>query len=111
MIVNKPWGHEDIWALTEKYVGKILHINKGQQLSRQYHKVKDESIYVLKGLLILELGEDPIEVKILKEGENYRITPNTVHRFRSLYDPVTLVEVSTPEIDDVVRLQDDYGRK
>jgi len=111
MIVNKPWGHENIWALTEKYVGKILHINKGQQLSRQYHKVKDESIYVLKGLLILELGEDPIEVKILKEGENYRITPNTVHRFRSLYDPVTLVEVSTPEIDDVVRLQDDYGRK
>ena len=110
MIVNKPWGHENIWALTEKYVGKILHINKGQQLSRQYHKVKDESIYVLKGLLILELGEDPIEVKILKEGENYRITPNTVHRFRSLYDPVTLVEVSTPEIDDVVRLQDDYGR-
>ena len=111
MIVNKPWGHENVWALTEKYVGKILHINKGQQLSRQYHKVKDESIYVLKGLLILELGEDPIEVKILKEGENYRITPNTVHRFRSLYDPVTLVEVSTPEIDDVVRLQDDYGRK
>ena len=110
MIVNKPWGHENVWALTEKYVGKILHINKGQQLSRQYHKVKDESIYVLKGLLILELGEDPIEVKILKEGENYRITPNTVHRFRSLYDPVTLVEVSTPEIDDVVRLQDDYGR-
>mgnify|MGYP004449964063 CR=1 FL=1 len=110
MIVNKPWGHEEIWAETDKYVGKILHINKGHQLSRQYHKVKDESIYVLKGLLILELGEDPIEVKILKEGQNYRITPNTVHRFRSLYDPVTLVEVSTPEVDDVVRLQDEYGR-
>ena len=111
MIINKPWGHEEIWAETDKYVGKILRINKGHQLSRQYHKVKDESIYVLKGLLILELGEDPIEVKILKEGENYRITPNTVHRFRSLYDPVTLVEISTPEIDDVVRLQDDYGRE
>jgi len=110
MIVNKPWGHEEIWAETDKYVGKILHINKGHQLSRQYHKVKDESIYVLKGLLILELGEDPIEVKILNEGQNYRITPNTVHRFRSLYDPVTLVEVSTPEVDDVVRLQDEYGR-
>ncbi len=111
MKVEKPWGHEIRWAINEKYLGKILHINRGQQLSRQYHEIKDETVYVLNGVLILELGKDPVETKVLTEGESYRITPNTVHRFRAPFEGyVRLIEVSTPEIDDVVRLEDDYGR-
>ena len=113
--INKPWGHEEVWAHTDKYVGKILFINRGEKLSRQYHEIKDETICVLDGVLILELGsgtlEDPIEINILKEGESYRIKPLTVHRFGApLSGYVKLVEVSTPELDDVIRLEDDYGR-
>ncbi len=81
MKVKKPWGHEIRWAVNDKYLGKILHINRGCQLSRQYHEVKDETIFVLNGVLILELGKDPIETKVIPEGESYRILPNTVHRF------------------------------
>ena len=111
MKVNKPWGHEIRWAVNEKYLGKILHIKKDSQLSRQYHEVKDETIYVLKGVLILELGQSPFETKYLSEGQSYRIAPNTIHRFRSPPDSfVELIEVSTPEIEDVVRIEDDYGR-
>ena len=111
MKVNKPWGHEIRWAINDKYLGKILHISRGSKLSRQYHEIKDETIYVLNGVLILELGQDPIEKKILKEGESYRIKPNTIHRFMAPPDSyVNLVEVSTPEINDVVRIEDDYGR-
>ena len=111
MKVDKPWGHEIRWAINEKYLGKILHINRGCQLSRQYHEIKDETIYVLNGILVLELGNDPVEIKILKEGENYRIEPMTIHRFRAPPDNwVKLIEVSTSEIDDVVRIEDDYGR-
>ena len=111
MKVDKPWGHEIRWAVNDKYLGKILHISRGHQLSRQYHEVKDETIYVLSGVLVLELGKDPIEKKILSEGESYRITPNTIHRFIAPPDCVVdLIEVSTPEIDDVVRVEDDYGR-
>jgi mannose-6-phosphate isomerase-like protein (cupin superfamily) len=116
--VNKPWGHEVRWAITEKYLGKILHINPAQRLSRQYHEVKDESIYVLSGLLILELGQDresndkPEKTLVLETGESYRIQPGTIHRFCAPSDTyVRLIEVSTPEIDDVVRLHDDYNRK
>ena len=109
--VEKPWGYEVRWAITEKYLGKILRINAGERLSRQYHEVKDETIYVLSGTLILELGqEDDLERIILGEGGTWRIMPGTVHRFCAPSGGCTLIEVSTPEIDDVVRLQDDYGR-
>ena len=115
MKVDKPWGHEIRWAINKKYLGKVLYIKAGRRLSKQYHKVKDETIYVLNGVLVLELGrgtdEEPVDVKVLKEGESHRITPNTIHRFRApLSSSVRLIEVSTPEIDDVVRLEDDYGR-
>tara|TARA_R100000455_G_C6145521_1_gene36894 strand:+ start:148 stop:486 length:339 start_codon:yes stop_codon:yes gene_type:complete len=111
MKVEKPWGHEIRWAINDKYLGKILHIDRDQQLSRQYHEVKDETIYVLAGVLMLELGNDPVVTKVLREGESHRIKPMTIHRFRAPSDcHVKLIEVSTPEIDDVVRLQDDYGR-
>ena len=115
--VDKPWGHEVRWAINNKYLGKILHINRSQKLSRQYHEVKDETIYVLQGLLILELGMDesknnkPEKIKILETGESYRIKPGMIHRFCAPNEGfVRLIEVSTPEIDDVVRLHDEYGR-
>ena len=115
--VDKPWGHEVRWAINDKYLGKILHIERGQKLSRQYHEVKDETIYVLQGLLILELGMDESKnnqaekIKVLETGESYRIKPGVIHRFIAPREGfVRLIEVSTPEIDDVVRLQDDYGR-
>ena len=108
MKVEKPWGHEIRWAITEKYLGKILHINAGQQLSLQYHEIKDESIYVLEGTLIVKDGERAV---ILEEGDAMRIKPGTVHRFCAPNGThVKLIEVSTPDIDDVVRLEDDYGR-
>ena len=109
--VEKPWGHEIRWAITEKYLGKIIHIEPGQRLSRQYHQVKDESVYVLEGTLILELHQEPqIEKLILKAGATWRIQPHVVHRFCAPSEGCTLIEVSTPEIDDVIRLEDDYGR-
>ena len=85
MKVDKPWGHEIRWAINEKYLGKILHINQGSRLSRQYHEVKDETIYVLEGVLLLELGDKEIETKIMGKGERYRIKPRTVHRFKVFY--------------------------
>jgi mannose-6-phosphate isomerase-like protein (cupin superfamily) len=108
MKVKKPWGFEIRWAITEKYLGKILHIDAGHQLSLQYHEIKDESIYVLEGTLIVKDGERAV---ILEEGDTMRIKPGTVHRFCAPNGThVKLIEVSTPEIDDVVRLEDDYGR-
>jgi mannose-1-phosphate guanylyltransferase len=107
MKVDKPWGHEIRWAITDKYLGKILRIEPGQKLSKQYHEVKDESIYVLEGVLVLELNDEKI---IMKPGASKRIVPGSVHRFAAPSDGCTLIEVSTPEIDDVVRLEDDYGR-
>ena len=110
--VENPWGHEEIWAHCDKYVGKLLVIEPGERLSRQYHEVKDETIYVLKGELVLEIGkEDNIERFLLGQGASYHITPQLVHRFAAPSIGCTLIEVSTPELDDVVRLQDDYGRK
>ena len=108
MKVDKPWGHEIRWAITEKYLGKILHIDAGHQLSLQYHEVKDESVYVLEGTLLVK---DKERVRILEEGESMRIQPGTIHRFCAPHTThVKLIEVSTPEIDDVIRLEDDYGR-
>jgi|TARA_Y100000996_G_scaffold414024_1_gene403772 mannose-6-phosphate isomerase len=116
-LVVKPWGYEDRWAITDKYLGKILHINAGHRLSLQYHREKDETIYVLKGSLLLELGphheytdtETSVKV-VLKEGESQRIRPGLIHRYCADKEDVVLIEVSTAEIDDVVRLQDDYNR-
>ena len=110
-LVAKPWGSEIRWAITEKYLGKILNIDPGQKLSRQYHEQKDESIYVLDGTLVLEIGKDDIETFILEAGASWRIKPGIVHRFCAPSSGCTLIEVSTPEINDVVRLEDDYNRK
>ncbi len=111
-IVEKPWGYENRWAVTDKYLGKILHINAGHKLSRQYHEIKDESIYVLEGTLVLELGQgEEIQKMILEQGASWRIEPNTVHRFAAPSGGCVLIEVSTPEIEDVVRLEDEYNRK
>ena len=108
MKVEKPWGHEIRWAINDKYLGKILHINAGNRLSLQYHEEKDETIYVMKGTAVVLLDEN---THILSEGESLRILPKQVHRYAAPPDgDVELIEVSTPEIDDVVRLQDDYGR-
>lgn len=110
-IIEKPWGKEEIWAETSAYVGKYLHINAGQRLSRQYHKVKEETIRVLEGELLLELGTgENITQRIMKKGEVYHISPTTVHRFCANKGNVILVEVSTTQLNDVVRLSDDYMR-
>lgn len=109
--INKPWGYEVWWALTDKYVGKILHINKDHSLSYQYHRVKDETIYVCSGEIILELEESgkPRELIRLAPGNARRITPLTKHRITAIEES-DLIEVSTPEVDDLVRLEDIYGR-
>ncbi len=111
MRVEKPWGHEIRWAINDKYLGKILYINKGHRLSKQYHEVKDETIYVLSGKLQVFVGPKDIELHI-PEGHALRIKPKEIHRFCAGFDTdVKLVEVSTPEIDDVVRIEDDYSRE
>jgi mannose-6-phosphate isomerase-like protein (cupin superfamily) len=109
--VNKPWGYEKIWAETDRYVGKIIFVRKGERLSLQLHRVKDETIYIVRGRLRLTLeGEDgELEVHELGPGEARRIAPGKRHRFEGAED-CELVEVSTPELDDVVRVEDDYGR-
>lgn len=109
--VEKPWGYELIWAKTPKYVGKILHINKGHMLSLQYHKIKEESILVYSGLLkflIEDDNGDMIEV-VLNPGEAHHVPVGYKHRMIALED-CDVFEVSTPELDDVVRLSDAYGR-
>jgi mannose-6-phosphate isomerase len=108
--VDKPWGYEEIWAETNKYVGKILTIFPNQRLSLQYHEKKEETIYVLEGRLIVWHSEDPDDITHIEKGGTYHVKPNTVHRFGSFIDICKLLEVSTPELDDVVRLADDYDR-
>ena len=111
--VEKPWGHEEIWAHTERYAAKILVIEAGQRLSLQFHERKDESILVTRGRLHLHLeGEDgELVVHELEPGEHRRIPVGRKHRFEAVSERVELIEVSTPELDDVVRLEDDYGRE
>ena len=109
--VDKPWGHELIWAHTERYVGKILHINAGHALSLQYHRKKDETIYVLRGRMRFEHyreGAAP-ETTELAAGDAFHITPGLRHRMVAVED-CDVLEASTPELDDVVRLEDRYGR-
>jgi mannose-6-phosphate isomerase-like protein (cupin superfamily) len=111
--VPKPWGHETIWALSERYVGKILHINAGHELSVQYHNRKDETVYLLSGEIVYRVqreGDDILDDMKLKVGESFRITPGTIHQMIAVTD-CDVLEVSTPEIDDVVRLSDKYGRE
>ena len=109
--VPKPWGHETIWAHTDRYVGKILHIKAGHALSVQYHERKDETVYLLSGELTYWVQQDG-EMKDMKlrQGESFRITPGTIHYMEAVTD-VDVLEASTPELDDVVRLEDRYGRE
>jgi mannose-6-phosphate isomerase len=108
--VEKPWGYELIWAHTDRYVGKVLHINKGESLSYQYHVVKDETVRLLSGLLEMDIESDGKRSKLrLAIGECLHITPGMKHRMVALED-CDVLEVSTPELDDVVRLEDRYGR-
>jgi mannose-6-phosphate isomerase len=110
--VPKPWGHETIWALSDRYVGKILHINAGQELSVQYHNKKDETVHLLSGEIAYRVQTRPnlLEDVKLRIGESFRITPGTIHQIVALTD-CDVLEVSTPELDDVVRLSDRYGRE
>lgn len=109
--VSKPWGHELIWAKTDGYVGKILVILKGQRLSYQYHEKKIETIYLAKGLMELEHQEPhgKCQTTVLKPGDSFHIPVGLRHRMSALED-CEVFEVSTPELDDVVRLEDDYKR-
>jgi mannose-6-phosphate isomerase len=109
--VPKPWGHETIWAHIEAYVGKILHINAGEALSVQYHNLKDETIYLLSGTLVYRIWENDAPVNVpLAIGEAFRITAGTVHQMEAITD-CDILEVSTPHLDDVVRIKDRYGRE
>jgi mannose-6-phosphate isomerase len=109
--VPKPWGHETIWARSDRYLGKILHINAGHELSVQYHNKKDETVHLLSGAIVYRVKNgDILEDMVLKVGESFRITPGTVHQMVALTD-CEVLEVSTPEVDDVVRLSDKYGRE
>jgi len=110
-VVEKPWGRETIWAKSSKYAGKILEINPGSRLSLQYHEHKEETIFVLEGNLLLDTEFNGRREQIaLETGRNYHISPGTIHRFSAGHNKVVLIEVSTPELSDVVRLEDDYNR-
>jgi mannose-6-phosphate isomerase len=111
--VEKPWGHELIWAKAAEYAGKLLFIRAGQALSLQFHREKDESWYVLEGKAELELGEAGqavLKTEIVGPGSAFRFPPGTVHRVTAVED-TTILEVSTPQLDDIVRLEDAYGRQ
>jgi quercetin dioxygenase-like cupin family protein len=108
--VEKPWGYELHWAKTDRYVGKLIHINKGHALSLQYHNIKDETIFLWRGKLLFEIEENGTLVgREMQPGESVHVTPGTVHRMTAI-DDTDVFEVSTPELHDVVRLEDRYGR-
>jgi mannose-6-phosphate isomerase len=110
--VEKPWGWELIWAHADAYVGKVLFVREGHSLSLQFHREKDESWYVESGRAKLELGETGnavLKTEVVSAGACFRYRPGTVHRVTALED-TTIIEVSTPQLDDVVRLEDAYGR-
>ena len=109
--VEKPWGYELHWAKTDRYVGKLIHVNAGHALSLQYHNLKDETIYLHAGRLLFEIQEGANRVaREMHPGERVHITPKTVHRMTAIEDS-DIFEVSTPELHDVVRLEDRYGRE
>jgi mannose-6-phosphate isomerase len=110
--VEKPWGHELIWAVTDRYVGKVLHIKKGEKLSLQYHNQKDETVMVWTGRMRFEHfteGQEP-QYTDMGPGEAFHVTPGLRHRMIALED-TDIFEVSTTELDDVVRIEDAYGRQ
>ena len=110
-LVEKPWGYEIRWAVTERYLGKILHVRKGEALSLQYHERKDEWLLVVRGAIDTEIGLDGGELRTQRmgEGDSIHLAPGTRHRMTAVED-TDIYEVSTPEMDDVVRLEDRYGR-
>jgi mannose-6-phosphate isomerase-like protein (cupin superfamily) len=111
--VEKPWGHELIWAKAEDYAGKVLFVRAGQALSLQFHREKDESWYVLAGRAELQLGkagQAVLKTEVVGAGAAFRFRPGTVHRVRAVED-TTILEVSTPQLEDIVRLEDEYGRE
>ena len=111
--VDKPWGYELIWAVTDAYAGKLLFVKAGESLSLQFHREKDESWLVQSGRAKLELGsagDAILKEEVIGPGASFRFPPGTVHRVTALED-TTILEVSTPELDDVVRLEDRYGRE
>ena len=110
--VEKPWGHELIWAHTDRYVGKILVIEAGRRLSLQRHEVKDETILVMSGRLRLTIeGDDGVvSQEELGPGDHRRVSTGRIHRYEAI-ERCELIEVSTPELDDVIRLEDDFGRE
>ena len=108
--IAKPWGYELIFAHTDRYVGKILHVNQGESLSLQYHEMKDETLYVVEGELRLTIEHEGDRRELsLKKGEAFHIPPRLIHRMEAVVD-TDIAEVSTTELDDVVRLEDRYGR-
>ena len=111
--VPKPWGYEIIWAKTDHYVGKILHVNAGEQLSVQYHNHKDETVHLLAGEMVYRVklpASDQLQDMKLKKGESCRVAPGPVHSIQAITD-CDILEASTPHLDDVVRLEDRYGRE
>ena len=112
-VVEKPWGREVIYASNELYIGKIIEINEGARLSLQLHEQKDETIYVLDGTLRLVIGDsvDTLRSRDLSEGVSFWVQTGQVHRYQAPYGSVRVLEVSTPHPNDVVRLEDDYGRE
>lgn len=116
--VEKPWGYELHWAKTDRYVGKLIHVNAGHALSLQYHNQKDETIFLWAGRMLFEIAEGhdgtagsvPLTKREMKPGEAVHVTPKTVHRMTAITD-CDIFEVSTPELQDVVRLEDRYGRQ
>ena len=109
--VDKPWGYEIRWAITDRYLGKILHVNRGEALSLQYHERKDEWLLVTKGSVDLEVGglDGELVTHRMREGDTVHMAPRTRHRITAIEDS-DIFEVSTPESEDVVRLEDRYGR-
>jgi mannose-6-phosphate isomerase len=109
--VDKPWGYELWWAQTDRYVGKIIHVKAGHALSLQYHNIKEETILLWSGRLLFEIQQgERLVAREMRAGERVHVTPKTVHRMTALEDS-DIFEVSTPETDDVVRLEDRYGRE
>ena len=109
--VNKPWGYELHWAKTDRYVGKLIHVDAGHALSLQYHNIKDETIYLQSGTMLFEIEiNGDLTSRTMMPGEFVHVTPKTVHRMTAITD-CDIFEVSTPELHDVVRLQDRYGRE
>jgi mannose-6-phosphate isomerase len=109
--VEKPWGYELIWAKTKDYVGKVLHINQGHKLSLQFHNIKEETIFIAKGkmLFVFENDQGVLEEILMNAGECHHIPPGKKHRMIGVED-CDIFEVSTPHLDDIVRLEDNYGR-